>query len=326
MAALQKKAGTHASLLGSVLAGSDSFLSRAFKSVTIISSAALLILFMIFSYLVQLLSIPLLFLSPVIMYRLNSFFAGTMWRLCQHMFEDQNGLRIRVTGMERIPFGESALVISNHRSFLDFAMIHAVSEKRGMLGNCRYFVKDSVKYWPFFGWGMYLAGFIFLKRNWERDQRNISATFKALTTHNLPVHLISFLEGHRFSAEKLKQSHQYAAKSSLPLFENTLLPRTKGFIASVRGLRHSHINHVYDLTLAFFHRRRGFGATPSLFDFLFGRMNEYQYVVHVDRYAMSELPHQDADIALWLIKLYEHKNKLLLSMKHDWDRKNKYNK
>jgi len=237
------------------------------------------------------------------------------------MFEEQNGVKIRVTGMEAIPFGESALVISNHRSFLDFVMVHAVSEKRGMIGNCRYFVKDSVKYLPFFGWGMYFAGFVFLKRNWEKDQRNIAATFKSLTQYKLPVHLISFLEGHRFNSKKLIQSHQYATKNGLPRFDYTLLPRTKGFIASVCGLRNSHVKHIYDLTLAFYHHSRGFGATPSLSDYLLGRLNEYQYVVHVDRYPICNVPTDDAAITEWLLKIYEHKNQLLLKMKLDWENK-----
>jgi 1-acyl-sn-glycerol-3-phosphate acyltransferase len=242
-----------------------------------------------------------------------------MWMICQNMFEYQNGVKIRVTGTENCPKNESALVISNHCSFLDFCMVHSVSLRCDMLGNCRYFAKDSIKYMPFFGWGMYLAGFIFLKRNWAQDQTNINSTFRALIKERLPVHLISYLEGTRVNAKKIAQSHEYAKKNNLPLLNYTLLPRSKGFCASVKGLRDSHIGHVYDLTIAYYHHRRGFGATPSLSDYLLGRLNEFEFRVHVDRYAMDQVPQEEADISKWLIGLYEAKNVRLASWKSEWD-------
>ena len=178
---------------------------------------------------------------------------------------------------------------------------------------------------PFFGWGMYLAGFIFLKRNWAQDQRNINATFKNLIKNRLPIHLISYLEGTRVSKEKLADSHEYARKNNLPLLQYTLLPRSKGFAASVKGLRGSHINHVYDLTIAYYHYKRGFGATPSLSDYLFGKLNEYQFRVHANRYSMSEVPETDVEISNWLMKLYEEKNVMLSEWKSEWDAQYKRN-
>lgn len=297
----------------------DWLIVKVFKSVALISSAIFLVTAMFLSNCLQLLTAPLVFVSRPLIYALNSYFAGSLWLICQFMFEQENGVRIKVSGMDKIPEGESALVISNHCSFLDFCMVHSVSMRRNMIGNCRYFSKDSIKYMPFFGWGMYFAGFIFLKRNWAMDQRQINSTFETLVKNRLPVHLISYLEGTRVNKKKLAESHEYAAKNNLPRLEYTLLPRTKGFAASVKGLRNSHINHVYDLTIAYYHHKRGFGATPSLADYLLGRLNEYQFRVHVDRYSMDLVPHSDADIAKWVIKLYESKNVRLAQWKSQWD-------
>jgi lysophosphatidic acid acyltransferase/lysophosphatidylinositol acyltransferase len=127
------------------------------------------------------------------------------------------------------------------------------------------------------------------------------------------------LEGTRVNAKKIAQSHEYAKKNNLPLLNYTLLPRSKGFCASVKGLRDSHIGHVYDLTIAYYHHRRGFGATPSLSDYLLGRLNEFEFRVHVDRYAMDQVPQEEADISKWLIGLYEAKNVRLASWKSEWD-------
>ena len=298
----------------------DGFLLRIGKSCTLITSAILLVFSMMVSNFLQILTCPFFLISRQIYYAINSYFAGAMWLLCQNMFEQQNNTRIEISGMESIPENnESALVISNHCSFLDFCLVHSVSMRRQMIGNCRYFAKDSIKYMPFFGWGMYFAGFIFLKRNWALDQKQINETFETLVKNRLPVHLISYLEGTRINKKKLAESHEYASKNNLPRLDYTLLPRSKGFAASIRGLRGSHINHVYDITIAYYHHKRGFGATPSLGDYLFGRLNEYQFRVHVDRYSMDLVPKNDADIAKWLIKLYEEKNVRLFGWKSQWD-------
>ena len=41
------------------------------------------------------------------------------------------------------------------------------------------------------------------------------------------------------------QSHNYAKKVDLPVFNNVLLPRTKGFVACITAFRGSHIKFVY---------------------------------------------------------------------------------
>jgi lysocardiolipin and lysophospholipid acyltransferase len=45
------------------------------------------------------------------------------------------------------------------------------------------------------------------------------------------------------------QSHRYAKKMDLPLFNNVLLPRTKGFVACINEFRDSHIKFVYGIPI-----------------------------------------------------------------------------
>lgn len=47
-----------------------------------------------------------------------------------------------------------------------------------------------------------------LARNWERDQRRISKVFELYRTLRYPVWLISFVEGSRFSSEKVRSVKQ----------------------------------------------------------------------------------------------------------------------
>lgn len=62
-------------------------------------------------------------------------------------------------------------------------------------------------------------------------------TFEHLRKRELPFWMISHPEGTRWSKAKLKKSHEWAKKQGLPILNNVLLPRSKGFIATVRGLR-----------------------------------------------------------------------------------------
>ena len=51
-----------------------------------------------------------------------------------------------------IPRQENAFIIANHQSWTDFYAIHTAAQKKSMLGRCRYFSKNSLRYIPFFGY------------------------------------------------------------------------------------------------------------------------------------------------------------------------------
>jgi hypothetical protein len=83
---------------------------------------------------------------------------------------------------------------------------------------------------------------------------------------------------------------------------HTLVPRSKGFSASVEGLR-SHITAVYDLTIAYEE------AVPSLWQYIKGLVKRIH--VHVRRFSVEELPHTGDDLRLWLLARWDEKNDLL---------------
>lgn len=93
-------------------------------------------------------------------YAFNGRLAGIMWYLMQRVVEVQNGTKITFSGAD-IPVQESAIIIANHKSYADFYLIHALAARRRMLFNCKYMAKDSLKYIPFFGWGIWVL-FLFL--------------------------------------------------------------------------------------------------------------------------------------------------------------------
>lgn len=88
----------------------------------------------------------------------------------------------------------------------------------------------------------------------------------------------------------------------LPLPNHTLVPRTKGFVATVQGLR-SHVTAVYDLTLGY---EKG---VPSLWQYIQGFARKAH--LHVRRYPIDSLPSDDDGIARWLQERFGEKDALL---------------
>eukprot|EP01027_Heterolobosea_sp_BB2_P009591 GEZU01014123.1.p1 GENE.GEZU01014123.1~~GEZU01014123.1.p1 ORF type:complete len:327 (+),score=111.06 GEZU01014123.1:75-1055(+) len=256
---------------------------------------------------IQVLTFPLskIFVKPII--RLNCWMAGTVWRNFQYIFEPIDGIEMVYSG-DKLPDRENAIVFSNHRSFTDFMMLHSLAQRKNMQNNCKYFAKDSLKYIPGFGWGIYLMGMIMIKRDWLRDQKRIEAAFANIKQNRVPVWLISFLEGSRLTQKKLEKSQEYAKKKDLPVFQNVLLPRTKGFIATVGALRGSHVKYVYDLTL-------GYGKdVPTIWNILSRSYKGRKLHIHVRRFAIADLPTSDDELAKWCYARFKEKDELLTNL------------
>lgn len=74
-----------------------------------------------------------------------------------------------------------------------------------MLLYCKYFAKQTLKWIPFFGWGIWLMGSIMVDRNWTLDKKKIEKTFRMLKQDEIPSWIISYPEGTRATEAKLNQ-------------------------------------------------------------------------------------------------------------------------
>jgi len=159
---------------------------------------------------------------------------------------------------------------------------------------------------------MFLLVFIFLKRNWNKDLQNINKTFQNLIDNKSPFWLMSHLEGTRMNPSKLKESQDFAKKKDLPILENVLLPRTKGFISTVQGLR-KHSDAIYDFTIAYLNKDTGdFVHTkgPGLMS-ICARNPRSSVHIYVRRYPMSSVPQSEEELNAWCIQVWKEKDDLL---------------
>jgi len=160
---------------------------------------------------VQLITLPLFKINKNKARNLNASLAGSVWVLIQGTFEKQHKGKITYSG-DDLPEKENAIVVVNHRSWDDFILVNSVAFRKRTVKSLKYFAKDSLKFLPGFGWGMYLMGQIFVKRNWTSDKKMIDKAFNGIKENKEPVWIITYLEGTRFTPKKLIQSHEFAKK------------------------------------------------------------------------------------------------------------------
>ncbi len=220
-----------------------------------------------------------------------------------------------------LPDDDSVLLLCNHSAAAD-AYLHTIFSKlKRRLFYGKYFSKESVKWIPFAGLCMWVGGHIFLQRNWFQDQSTMRKTFKYYTDGKFPAWLMFFPEGSRMSDSKRLECLEFCKKNNYPPLEHLLYPRTKGFVASINALRSSHINVIYDMTIAYQRKSDGkFGAAPSLIDLHFGKIADYRIHIDVQRFEMNDLPSSDDEKALsrWLVDRYYQKDAYLNDLKKAW--------
>ncbi len=231
----------------------------------------------------------------------NRFCADTWWGWCVILSERLYRIRIVVTG-DPVPERENAVVISNHQQMADITFLMIWARQKRRLGDMKWMLKDVIKYVPGVGWGLLFLDCLFVKRDWSADRESVERTFARLLRNRVPVWLMSFPEGTRVSPEKIERSRAYAAGQGLVPLEHLLIPRTKGFVSTVRGLG-DHVAAVYDVTIGY---ERG---VPTLWQFVKGFARRAH--LHVRRFPTASLPADDAALARWLIERYQAKDRLL---------------
>ncbi len=276
---------------------------KLFKIIRGAFFALCLFTFLLFLNSVQTLSLLLLPFSKKVFREANRLCVTAWWKSCLFVAQSLNGTTLRVTG-DFIPTGENAIIFANHQEMSDIFVMILFCSTKDRLGDLKWFVKDILKYAPGIGWGMLFLDCIFVKRNWVSDQSKITSMFSKFRKEEIPLWLISFVEGTRITRSKLERSQKFAKERNLPILNNVLLPRTKGFAATVQGLS-AHTSVIYDFTIGY---PQGF---PSLWQIVNGTATEFH--LHVRRFDLSQaLPSRNAsEISDWLLNRFIEKDLLL---------------
>lgn len=262
--------------------------------------------FMMLVYLAPVASVLLRLFSIRLSRKVTSFFLGTWLSLWPYLFEKINETRVIFSG-DILPARERVLLIANHRTEVDWMYLWNLALRKGRLGYIKYILKSSLMKLPIFGWGFHILDFISVERKWEVDELTMHQMLSTFTDPQDPLWLSLFPEGTDFSEQKCVHSQKYASENGLPILENVLLPKTKGFFACLEVLRNS-LDAVYDITIGYRHR------CPTFLDNVFG-VDPSEVHIHARRVVISEIPRTKDEAAAWLVEAYKLKDQLLSDFK-----------
>ncbi|XP_055607718.1 1-acyl-sn-glycerol-3-phosphate acyltransferase gamma-like [Uranotaenia lowii] len=198
---------------------------------------------------------------------------------------------------------EHVLLLMNHTYEVDWLMGWMFCEKVGVLGNCKAYAKKVIQYIPTVGWAWKFAEFVFLERSFEKDREIIGRQINEIMDYPDPVWLLLNAEGTRFTEKKHEASVKFARERGMVELKHHLIPRTKGFTASLPHLRGK--CSILGIQLAI---SKDSPNKPSIFNILNGKPLIGH--MHVHRIPTESLPEKEEEAAEWLQELFREKDQL----------------
>lgn len=181
---------------------------------------------------------------------------------------------------------ERALVISNHRTRIDWMFLWCLYARIGQLNAYRVILKHELKEFPWWGWGMSLSLFAFIRRGSKYKDtalERVAQICDYFLQLDLPNLLLIFPEGTDLSESNQKRDKEFARQKGLPPYNHVLHPRSGAFKASFGG----HLDVVYDLTMSYVDFVPG--ERPSELSLLRGRLPREVHI-HVKRHEVEQEP------------------------------------
>ena len=189
------------------------------------------------------------------------------WIACNSRLVDHaTPTRVRISGLEGLHADGHYLVLANHRSWVDIvAMQYALNRRVPFL---RFFLKRQLIWVPLLGVAWWALDFPFMRRASRKQlaKRPELAASDMLATRRacerfrgIPVSIMNFVEGTRFTAEK-------HARQAGP-YRHLLRPKAGG-VAFVLEAMGEALHAVLDVTIAYP------GGTPTMVDLFSGRIPE----------------------------------------------------
>lgn len=194
------------------------------------------------------------------------------WIGCNNLNQDVfSHTAFRVSGSESLDRRSWYLVVSNHQSWVDILVLQRIFHRR--IPFLKFFLKKELFWFPVMGQAWWALDFPFMKRYSRRflekhphlRGRDLAVTRKACEKFKtIPVSVMNFLEGTRFTAAK---HHRQGSP-----YRHLLRPRAGG-IAFVIGAMGDCLKSLIDVTIAYPE------GAPSFWDFLCGRIREVRVQV-----------------------------------------------
>ncbi|KAG8055175.1 hypothetical protein GUJ93_ZPchr0001g31951 [Zizania palustris] len=234
--------------------------------------------------------------------KMTSILFGMWLSLWPFLFEKINKTNVVFSG-EIVPPKKRVLLFANHRTEVDWMYLWDLALRKGHLGYIKYILKSSLMKLPVFSWAFHIFEFIPVERKWEIDETIIQSKLSKFKDPRDPLWLAVFPEGTDYTEKKCIKSQEYASEHGLPILENVLLPKTKGFICCLQELKSS-LDAVYDVTIAYKHR------LPDFLDNVYGT-DPSEVHIHIRTVKLCDIPTSEDELTDWMIERFRQKDQLL---------------
>ena len=230
------------------------------------------------------------------------------------MLEVVCGMRLTITGSSEILERrlERPLIISNHRTRIDWLFLICLSLRLRRLGSIKIALKEDMKHIPFVGWMLQVGLWPFLARKDRlKDLATIRNTLEYLAAiqPNTGSSFTVFPEGTDLSASNLDKSHKLQAERNLPIWNQVLLPKAGGVTEALDTLRaFNGVDALVDVTMGYtdfqpFER-------PDEFFLWSGRFPREVHL-HLDVINWPDIPQTSEDTHTFLMERFARKEEYL---------------
>lgn len=137
------------------------------------------------------------------------------------------------------------IIIANHVSTIDWQIILTFLNYCDNT-NFIFVGKKGLMYFPGFGFNFMTDTHIKLARNWEEDKETLSRQIDKIDNGVI----IIFPEGTRMEPEKHEKGQQFSLENNLPVYQNLLVPKSKGLWTIYNQLKQKNkMGKIYDMSI-----------------------------------------------------------------------------
>ena len=217
-----------------------------------------------------------------------------------------NNIRWEVKGLENLRPDGWYLVVANHQSWTDILVLQRIFHRK--IPFLKFFLKKELIWVPFLGLAWWALDFPFMKRYSKAfldkyphlKGKDIEITKKACEKFKtIPVSVMNFVEGTRFTSEKhRRQKSPYA---------NLLNPKAGG-VAFVLAAMGEQLHKIVNVTIVYP------DETKSFWDFLCGKIGEIKVMIEtlpVEREIIGDYVNNEEfreNFQKWINSVWEEKD------------------
>lgn len=131
---------------------------------------------------------------------------------------------------------QDILIISNHRTRVDWMFLWGLAAALGRIGSLNIVLKDTLRSVPGFGWATQCFGYAFMSRQGRSQDLLTLRRAAALHGGRGRLAVLLFPEGTDLSEDNRRRSSAFAEKNGMPEYTQILHPRAAGFGALSESL------------------------------------------------------------------------------------------